>query len=73
MVIVLEDIFLGGLETAGTLLNWSILFMVLNPTVQAKARQEILGKMATHTGFLSAMELKKYEFCAVIIIILHGS
>jgi len=68
LVIILEDLFLGGLETAGTLLNWSILFMVLNPTIQAKVRQEILGKMATHTGFLSAMELKKLPYVKATVL-----
>lgn len=64
MEIILEDLFLGGLETAGTLINWSILFMVLNPDVQNKVRQEILGKMVNHTGVLSAMELKRFECVA---------
>jgi len=59
--IVLEDLFLGGVETAGTLLNWSILLMVLNPDVQVKVRQVILDKMATN-GLLPAMELKRLPY-----------
>lgn len=58
MEIILEDLFLGSLETTGTLLNWSLLFMVQNPDIQAKARQEIFGKMAGH-DFLAAIELKR--------------
>ncbi len=60
MEVILEDFFLGSLETTGTLVCWSIMFMVQNPNVQNKVRQVILEKMASKgEGVLPAAELKR--------------
>jgi len=59
--IILEDLFLGGSETTGTFLTWSVLFMVQNPDVQAKLRKEICGKLGNRTELLQSIELKKYD------------
>lgn len=64
LIIIVEDLFFGGLVTTGTLLTWSILFLVLNPDVQVKLRREILGKMQNPTDSMQAIELKKYNFRA---------
>lgn len=61
LIIIVEDLFFGGLVTTGTLLSWSILFLVLNPEVQVKLRREILGKMKNPTDDMQAIELKKYN------------
>lgn len=58
--IILEDLFLGGSETTGTFLTWSVLFLVLNPEIQAKLRNVIVGKMGNRTELLESFELKKY-------------
>lgn len=60
LVIVVEDLFFGALVTTGTLLAWSILFLVMYPDVQAKLRQEITDKMKNRTDFLRTTELKAY-------------
>lgn len=58
MVIILEDLFFGGLVTNGTFLSWSIYFFVKYPDVQEKFRQEILNNMKNRTDFLRVIELK---------------
>lgn len=58
--IIMEDLLLGGLETTGTLLNWSILFMVLNPDIQNRVRQVILANQRDKNPLLPAMELKRF-------------
>lgn len=60
LLIIIEDLFLGGLETTGTLLAWSMFFLVFKPDVQAKLRKVILDKMENRTDFLTPKELKAY-------------
>jgi len=40
-VAVLMDFFFAGTETTGTIWNWLLLYLVLHPDVQEKARAEI--------------------------------
>lgn len=60
LVIILEDLFFGGLETTGTLLAWSLLFLIQNNDVQVKFRKELLAKLNGRTDLLPAVELKAY-------------
>ena len=39
---VVVDLFIAGSETTSTTLRWGLLYMILNPAVQTKCRQEIL-------------------------------
>ncbi|KAI0237362.1 Cytochrome P450 2U1 [Lamellibrachia satsuma] len=39
---VIVDLLLAGSETTSTTLYWAFLFMILNPDIQAKCREEIL-------------------------------
>ncbi|NXI97972.1 CP2J6 protein, partial [Psophia crepitans] len=41
MVCSINDLFLGGSETASTTLNWGLLYMVANPDVQEKVQKEL--------------------------------
>ncbi|KAG4071346.1 hypothetical protein HA402_004050 [Bradysia odoriphaga] len=68
LIIIVEDLFFGGLVTTGTLLTWSILFLVLNPDVQATLRREILGKMKNPTDSMQAMELKKIPYLKATVL-----
>ena len=38
---VILDLFFAGSETTSTTLGWGLLYMILNPAVQTKCRQEI--------------------------------
>ena len=40
---VLLDLFIAGSETTSNTMNWSMLYMVLNPEIQDKVRQELDG------------------------------
>ena len=42
MFVVIFDLLLAGSETTSTPLNWGLLYMIRNPDVQTKCRQEIL-------------------------------
>lgn len=57
--IVLEDIFLAGVETTGTFLAWSILFLTNNPDMQQKLRRDIMANNMKSTNDLQSIELKK--------------
>ncbi|KAJ6646619.1 Cytochrome P450 2J4 [Pseudolycoriella hygida] len=67
LVIILEDLMLGSLETTAALLSWSILFMVLHTDKQNKIRQEILKKMESR-GELTATELKGLPYLKATIL-----
>ena len=41
LVNVLIDLFIGGSDTSSTTLNWTMLYMILNPEVQNKVRDEL--------------------------------
>ncbi|NXN05336.1 CP2J2 protein, partial [Sylvia borin] len=41
LVHVINDLFLGGSETSSTTLYWGLLYMVVNPDVQAKVQKEL--------------------------------
>ncbi|XP_037042570.1 cytochrome P450 2J6-like [Bradysia coprophila] len=66
--IILEDLLFGGLETTGTLLNWSILYMVLNPDIQNKVRQVIQSKRTNQTLLMPAVELKRIPYVKATIL-----
>ncbi|XP_037042572.1 cytochrome P450 2J6-like [Bradysia coprophila] len=66
--IILEDLLLGGLETTGTLLNWSILYMVLNPDIQNKVRKVILSKRTNQNLLMPAVELKRIPYVKATIL-----
>ena len=38
---VLFDLFLAGADTTSITLDWAMLYMILNPDVQAKVREEL--------------------------------
>ncbi|XP_037052143.1 farnesoate epoxidase-like [Bradysia coprophila] len=65
--IIVEDLILGSLETTGNLLNWAILFMVLNPDIQNKVRQVIFEKEAKK-DLLTALELKRIPYFKATIL-----
>ncbi len=50
LVGVLLDLFAGGSETVTTTLIWSIIFMVLNPSVQARVYAEIVTVIDEQTS-----------------------
>lgn len=56
--IVLEDLIIGSLQSAGTILCWSILLMVLNDDVQEKVRR-VIEDETKRDGNLTAMQLKR--------------
>lgn len=68
LLIIIEDLFLGGLETTGTLLAWSMFFLVFKPDVQAKLRKVILDKMENRTNFLTPKELKAIPYLKATIL-----
>ncbi|NXR66615.1 CP2J2 protein, partial [Rhadina sibilatrix] len=41
LVYVINDLFLGGSETSSTTLYWGLLYMVVNPDIQAKVQKEL--------------------------------
>uniref|UniRef100_A0A8C0V0X4 Cytochrome P450 2J6-like n=1 Tax=Cyanistes caeruleus TaxID=156563 RepID=A0A8C0V0X4_CYACU len=41
LVYVINDLFLGGSETSSTTLYWGLLYMVVNPGIQAKVQKEL--------------------------------
>ena len=41
LINVLLDFFAAGSDTTAVTLNWAMLFMILNPDVQTKVRQEL--------------------------------
>ena len=38
---IIFDLFIAGSETTSTTLNWGMLYMVLNPDIQSKVREEL--------------------------------
>ena len=38
---VIVDLFMAGSETTTTTLRWMLLYMILNPQIQARCRQEM--------------------------------
>ncbi|KAI0226764.1 Cytochrome P450 2C20 [Lamellibrachia satsuma] len=70
MLEVIDDLFLAGTETTSTTLRWGFLFLVLNPDIQAKCRQEILqvvGQVRT-TGM---KDRGKLPFTEAAILEIH--
>lgn len=45
---VLVDLFIAGADTTSVTMNWAMLYMVLNPDVQTKVRQELDANIGTH-------------------------
>lgn len=41
LMVILSDLFLAGSETTGKSMEWSCLFMLLHPDVQAKVQEEL--------------------------------
>ncbi|KAJ6644313.1 Farnesoate epoxidase [Pseudolycoriella hygida] len=66
--IILEDLFFGGLETTGTFLTWSILYLVQNLDVQTKFRKEVLAKMKDRTDLLQTIDLKKIPYVKATVL-----
>ena len=50
---VLIDFFLAGSETTSTTLNWGMLYMLLNPSIQKKVKIAILLKAILHERLLN--------------------
>lgn len=59
LVVILMDLFVAGSETTATALMWSLLFLVQNPNVQKKVRQEINATSQNGSRSLEIADLKK--------------
>ncbi|KAG4075367.1 hypothetical protein HA402_003158 [Bradysia odoriphaga] len=66
--IILEDLFLAGLETTGTFLAWAVLFLVQNPDIQRKLRHDILAKNMKRTEDLQSIELKRLPYLKATVL-----
>ena len=47
---VIVDLLLAGTETTSTTLHWGLLYLIRNPDVQRKCRQEILQVTANRSS-----------------------
>ena len=63
----MRDFFVAGSETTATTLRWAALFLVRNPEVQSKMRQEI--ERIVGSGRFPSMEDKpKMPYCEAVIL-----
>eukprot|EP00092_Neocalanus_flemingeri_P029723 GFUD01032271.1.p1 GENE.GFUD01032271.1~~GFUD01032271.1.p1 ORF type:complete len:496 (+),score=84.03 GFUD01032271.1:55-1542(+) len=63
---IIFDLFLAGAETTSTTLKWAVLFMILNPDVQQKCRQEIEDAIGSRQPTLADMD--SLVFCQATIL-----
>ncbi|XP_021950528.2 methyl farnesoate epoxidase [Folsomia candida] len=61
LIVVLQDLFLAGSETTGTAITWAVLFIVLNPSVQIKLRDEV-NRVFSSGEPITIAELKKLTY-----------
>ncbi len=45
---VLLDFFIAGSDTTSVTMNWAMLYMILNPEIQQRVREELGQKIGTH-------------------------
>ena len=53
LVNLLFDLFAAGSDTTATTLNWAMMYMILNPDVQEKVRQELLANIGNRKPSMS--------------------
>ena len=63
MFVVIFDLLLAGSETTSTSLHWGLLYMIRNPDVQTKCRQEILQVGANSCKINNSILYSKYCPC----------
>lgn len=62
LLITMLDIFQAGIETTSNVLSWTILFLILNPHVQAKLYAEI-SRMAPKDVPITLDYKKRFVIC----------
>ena len=60
MVNVLLDFFIGGSDTSSTTLNWAMLYMIQNPEVQTKVRNELQSNLGSRKAKMADRHLTPY-------------
>lgn len=61
LITSITNLFIGGTETTSTTIRWALVFMIENPEVLARVRQEIDAYMATKSNATHVrMEDKQY-------------
>ena len=62
---VLLDLFVAGSDTTAVTLNWAMLFMIQNPIIQTKVRQELKENIGT--GKLKMNDKSKIPYTEAVI------
>jgi len=60
LVNIIVDFFLAGADTSSSFLNWSMLFMINNPDIQDKVRQELLENVGSTRAKMSDRQSTPY-------------
>ena len=60
LVNVLLDFFIGGSDTSSTTLNWAMLYMIQNPEVQTKVRNELQSNLGSRKAKMADRHLTPY-------------
>ena len=60
---VLIDFFLAGSETTSTTLNWGMLYMIMNPNIQAKASEMVFTEMYLPSGIVLFSGARGARWC----------
>ena len=68
---VIVDLFMAGSETTTTTLRWTLLYMILNPEIQAKCRREMSqvtsNNNKTNKLFAGTCNLEAKRYAPVLV------
>ena len=57
---ILHDFFLAGMDTTANTLNWSMFFMIQNPDIQEKVREELLVNVGSKIPKMADKQITPY-------------
>ena len=67
------DFFIGGSDTTANELNWAMLYMIQNPNIQSKVRQEIKSVIGSRGTKMSDRESTPYTEAVLLEVMRKGN